>query len=83
MYLIDINIISELRKGEKANLGVQQFFNTTSQNSNPLYISSITIGELRKGVDLIYHRGDMSQGKLLENWLNGIINEYQNHILSA
>ena len=65
MYLIDINIISELRKGEKANLGVQQFFNTTSQNSDPLYISSITIGELRKVVDLIYHRGDVSQGKLL------------------
>ncbi len=82
MYLIDTNIISEIRKGEKADQGVKHFFDTANQNSTPLYISSITIGELRRGVDLIYHRGDATQGRLLENWLNSILDEYQNNILN-
>ena len=82
MYLIDTNIISEIRKGEKANQGVRHFFDTAIQNNTQLYISSITVGELRRGVDLIYHRGDASQGRLLENWLNSILDNYQNNILS-
>jgi len=82
MYLIDTNIISEIRKGNKANPGVRQFFDAAIQDNAPLYISAITIGELRRGVDLIFHRGDSSQGKLLEDWLNTLLDEYQNNILS-
>ena len=81
MYLIDTNIISELRKGDKANSGVRQFFNNVIVSNTPLYISAITIGELRRGVDLIFHRGDEAQGKLLENWLNTILKQYQDNIL--
>lgn len=52
MYLLDTNVISELRKQEKTHTGVQQFFsNATDQNAR-LYLSVITIGELRRGVDL-------------------------------
>jgi len=82
MYLIDTNVISEIRKGNKANPGVRQFFDAAIQDNAPLYISAITIGELRRGVDLIFHRGDASQGKLLEDWLNTLLNEHQNNILS-
>jgi predicted nucleic acid-binding protein len=82
MYLIDTNVISEIRKGDKANSGVRQFFDVVIQNNARLYISSITIGELRRGVDLIYYRGDTDQGKLLEKWLNSILDYYQDNILS-
>jgi len=82
MYLIDTNVISEIRKADKANVGVRQFFEAAIQNNIRLYISSITIGELRRGVDLIFHRGDTIQGKLLENWLNSILDHYQDNILS-
>ena len=82
MYLIDTNIISEIRKADKANIGVRQFFEVAVQNNTRLYISSITIGELRRGVDLIFHRGDIIQGKLLENWLTSILDQYQDNILS-
>ncbi len=82
MYLIDTNVISEIRKGDKANPGVRQFFVIAAQNDYRLYISAITIGELRRGVDLIYHRGDFAQGKLLENWLNSILEQYQENVLS-
>lgn len=82
MYLIDTNIISELRKGDKADSGVREFFDQVIQENIPVYISSITIGELRRGVDLIFHRGDIAQGKRLENWLNTILDQYQDNILS-
>lgn len=81
MYLIDTNVISEIRKGNNANLGVRQFFEVAIAQNMQLYLSAITIGELRRGVDLILHRGDSIQGKLLENWLTAILQDYQNHIL--
>jgi predicted nucleic acid-binding protein len=83
MYLIDTNVISEIRKGDKANPGVRRFFEAAVQNDYRLYVSAITIGELRRGVDLIFHRGDIAQGKLLENWLNSILGEYQDNILGV
>jgi len=81
MYLIDTNVISEIRKGNNANAGVRQFFNTVTTLNTQVYISAITIGELRRGVDLILHRGDSIQGKLLENWLIMILQQYQSNIL--
>lgn len=66
MYLVDTHVISEIRKGDKANVGVRQFFEVAIHGNSRLYVSAITIGELRRGVDLIFHRGDTIQGKLLE-----------------
>lgn len=81
MYLIDTNVISELRKGQKSNSGVRQFFDNVIQNNNLVFISAITVGELRRGVDLIFHRGDRLQGQQLESWLTSILEEYKDNIL--
>ncbi|MDD5275923.1 MAG: type II toxin-antitoxin system VapC family toxin [Methylovulum sp.] len=81
MYLIDTNVISEIRKGDNANVGVRQFFDAVITQNIRLYISAITIGELRRGVDLILYRGDSIQGKLLEDWLITILQQYQSNIL--
>ncbi|HNA21520.1 MAG TPA: type II toxin-antitoxin system VapC family toxin [Agitococcus sp.] len=82
MYLLDTNVISELRKQHKANTGVIQFFKTAQANNAELFLSVVTIGELRRGVDLIRHRGDIVQATLLEQWLDQISIQYQKHILS-
>jgi len=50
MYLIDTNVISEMRKGKKADVGVQNFFKKIISNNIATYISVITIGELRRGI---------------------------------
>ena len=81
MYLIDTNIISELRKKSKANPGVLQFFQQAADRETHLFISVITIGELRRGVEIIRHRGDRSQANLLENWLQTILLDYTDRIL--
>jgi toxin FitB len=80
-YLIDTNVISELRKKGKANPGVLKFFQQAAEQSAPLYLSVITIGELRRGVELIRHRGDQHQADLLETWLQTVLEDYTDHIL--
>jgi predicted nucleic acid-binding protein len=81
MYLLDTNVISELRKQSKANLGVQRFFQNATEQDTHLYISVITLGELRRGVELIRYRGDQPQADLLETWLQTILDDYADHIL--
>ena len=82
MYLIDTNIISELRKKNKANAGVKQFFKQAIRLEESLFISVITVGELRRGVEIIRHRGDKQQAEALNKWLESIIREFTENILS-
>jgi toxin FitB len=81
MYLLDTNIISELRKRDRANPGITDFFRQIAEQETISYISVITIGELRRGVDLIQHRGDFAQAKSLATWLETILDTYAENIL--
>lgn len=78
---MDTNVISELRKRDKANSGVKQFFKKTAEQEAGVFISVITVGELRRGVELIRYRGDVAQAHALETWLEGIIADYAECIL--
>ena len=80
-YLIDTNVISELRKKGNANPGVKRFFKQIIVQEASLFISVITVGELRRGVEVIRHRGDEAQARQLEAWLQNIIAEYAECIL--
>jgi predicted nucleic acid-binding protein len=81
MYLIDTDVISEARKGEKANAGVRAFFSDAARDDAELYLSVITIGELRQGLEAIRHRGDEPQAKRLERWLNRLSSDFGETIL--
>jgi len=81
MYLIDTNVISETRKKSKANVGVRHFFRQIVEDKSRIYISVVTVGELRRGVELIRHRGDIRQANQLEKWLEALLAEFQDHIL--
>ncbi len=81
MYLIDTDVISELRKGTKADPRVLRFFADADNDNHALYLSVVTIGELRRGVELIRHREDTQQAKRLENWLALLLREYEDYIL--
>ena len=81
MYLVDTNVISEVRKKSKANKGVRAFFRQTIEDETQLYISVVTVGELRRGVELIHYRGDARQANKLEKWLEALLSEYQDYIL--
>ena len=81
MYLVDTNIISEVRKKSKANKGVRAFFKQVIEDETQMFISVVTVGELRRGVELIRYRGDVRQANQLEKWLAALLTEYQDHIL--
>lgn len=81
MYLIDTDVISEIRKGGKANAGVRAFFEDASREGVDLYLSVVSIGELRQGVERIRHRGDGDQARLLERWLEQVSRDYADAIL--
>ena len=81
VYLVDTNVISEVRKKSKANRGVQAFFRQVIEDNAQIFISVVTVGELRRGVELIRYRGDVRQANQLEKWLTALLTEHQDHIL--
>jgi predicted nucleic acid-binding protein len=79
MYLVDTNVISEARKGVRANPGVVAFFRATPASER--YLSVQTVGEIRHGIENIRRRGDPAHALRLEGWLKLVLGEYANRIL--
>lgn len=69
MYLLDTNVVSELRKAKtgKANKNVTQWAKSVSATS--MFLSAITILELETGI-LLIERRDPTQGTILRTWLD-------------
>lgn len=79
MYLVDTNVISEARKGARANAGVLSFFRQGLYEQ--LYLSVQTLGELRRGVENVRKRGDHLQAARLEDWVALIVDRYGDRTL--
>jgi predicted nucleic acid-binding protein len=82
VYLVDTDVISEARKGVSANPGVQEFFRAAARHDTPLYLSAVTVGELRQGVEAIRHRGDSAQAGRLSRWLDRVTRDYAGAMLA-
>jgi len=80
--LIDTNVITEARKGARADPGVISFMREASDAGAPIYLSAVSVGELRRGVELIRHRGDEDQAARLETWLAMVLEQYADAILA-
>src|SRR5947199_10864594 len=68
MYLLDTNIVSELRRARKAHPNVRTWAQTLPAAN--LYLSVISILELEIGV-LLMERRDRRQGGILRSWMEG------------
>jgi predicted nucleic acid-binding protein len=66
MYVFDTNVISELRKDNKADKNVTAWASSIQLSST--FLSVITILELELGT-LLIERRDKAQGALLRTWL--------------
>ncbi len=80
-YLLDTNVVSELRKvGDgKADANVTQW--VASQDASELFISAITILEIERGI-LSVQRRDASQGARLREWMDSRVRpEFVDRIL--
>jgi len=81
VYLVDTDLIRESRKGDGANAGVRAFCRKASLDDEALYLSVITIGEPRRGIERLRHRGDVERAHRSEQWLVRIVKEYGDAIL--
>jgi toxin FitB len=69
MYLLDTNVISELRKAKSGNANQNVLTWANSVSAASLFMSVITVLELETGV-LQVERRDPTQGAILRTWLN-------------
>jgi len=68
-YLIDTNIISEVRKGDRCDRRVAAWY--ASITDEDLFLSTLVLGEIRKGVELERMR-DPDKAAALERWLGQV-----------
>lgn len=81
MFILDTNVISELRKIRSGKADVQVTRWADSVNASTLFISVITVLELENGV-LRIERRDAQQGLMLRSWLeNQVLPEFSERIL--
>ena len=77
-FLLDTNILSELRKENRCDAGVRQWFEKTG--SEELFVSVLVLGEIRHGIERIRLR-DHSQARALDRWLQWVSTEYADRLL--
>jgi predicted nucleic acid-binding protein len=79
-YLLDTNVISELRKGKRAERSVAEWFDGLADQE--VYLSVLTIGEIRRGVESVRRR-DPDSASALESWLSRLTEAHRDRILQV
>jgi predicted nucleic acid-binding protein len=77
-YLVDTNVLSELRKGRRCDSRVGAWF--ASVDGDALYLSVLVVGEMQRGADRIRRR-DQKAAAALDRWLGNITATYADRIL--
>jgi predicted nucleic acid-binding protein len=77
-YLIDTNIISEVRKGERCDANVSAWYASIADED--LFLSVLVLGEIRKGVELARTR-DPGKAAALERWLRDLETAFDGRVL--
>jgi predicted nucleic acid-binding protein len=79
-FLLDTNIISEVRKGERCDSKVSAWY--ASITDDDLFLSTLVLGEIRKGVELARRR-DPEKAAGLERWLGQVESAFGPRVLAV
>jgi toxin FitB len=79
-FLLDTNVIAEIRKGSRANAHVRSWFATLDPDA--ILLSVVTIGEIRKGIENVRRR-DAAAARALERWLRRVLRDHRDRILAV
>ena len=77
-FLIDTNIISEVRKSDRCDPAVAAWWSGVAEED--LWLSPLVLGEIRKGVELARRR-DPQKAEALEAWLAEVMSGFRNRVL--
>lgn len=78
MYLLDTNVVSEVRKGGRGDARVAAWY--AAARNDGLFISVLVVGEIRNGVERVRPR-DPRQADALERWLEELMHSFADRIL--
>lgn len=77
-WLLDTNIVSEIRKKERAHANVRAWYETI--DARALWLSVLVIGEIRRGIEAIRRRDERS-ARALDRWATRLEREHDSRIL--
>jgi toxin FitB len=77
-YLIDTSIISEVRKGDRCDQHVSVWYASIADRD--LFLSTLVLGEIRKGIELARPR-DADKAAALERWLRQVEAAFGSRVL--
>lgn len=77
-YLLDTNIVSELRKGVRCETAVREWFGALEDDD--AYLSVLVVGEIERGIERIRQR-DPKSATRLRRWLSSLATQFENRIL--
>lgn len=81
MYLVDTDVVSEMRRGASAHPGVLRFFARAADQGQPAFISVVTLGEIKRGAEAIRHRGDLAQARRVEEFFVALLATYTDRVV--
>ena len=79
-WLVDTNVLSELRKGARCNPRVAAWAAAAAAES--LFTSVLVLGEIRRGIERI-RRTDPAQARILARWLEQVRRAFAGRILEV
>lgn len=80
LYLIDTNIISEIRKGPRCDPHVAAWYDAIKEDD--IVLSVLVLGEIRKGIERVRPR-DPAKAQALEDWLHAVSKALAGRILAV
>ena len=80
-FLLDTNVLSEIRKGSgRAHPQVWEWW--LGMRDQELFLSVMTLGEIRKGIDRLGSR-DAPQSLVLERWLEEVKHAFRERLIEV
>ncbi|HEY5282537.1 MAG TPA: type II toxin-antitoxin system VapC family toxin [Polyangia bacterium] len=77
-FLLDTNVLSELRKGARADVNVRRWFERIDEDA--IFLSVLVTGEIRRGIESIRKR-DPRAATALERWLDNVMEAHSERVL--
>ena len=77
-YLLDTNVISEIRKGTRADSSVLSWFEANYEAG--YFLSALVLGEIRKGIESLSRSNAQAAGRL-DEWLNETRRTFEGRII--
>ncbi len=79
-WLVDTNVISEVRKGSRCHPGVAAWW--AKVEDRDLFLSVLTLGEIRRGIEGVRAR-DPARAAALETWLMEVTDTFGPRVLGV